>query len=336
MKTYSFLFAIASLLAFSVILLGCAAPAATPATESGSRLNILATTTIVADVVRNIGVEKINLTVLLPTGVDPHSFQPAPQDIAKMADADLIFANGAGLEEFLTPMIESANAVEKVIYVSEGIELLELAEGEEHSDEHSQEAEMLSSTHTAEESEHHHHEGGDPHVWFDPNNVMIWTNNITQALIKMDPANAESYQKNSENYLTELKALDEWIRQQVSSIPAENRKLVTDHQVFTYFAERYGFFQEGAVIPGYSTVAEPSAQEIAALEDIIRQQGVKAIFVGSSVNPALSRRVAEDTDVQLITIFTGSLSAPGGGADTYLEFMRYNVNAIVQALSSVK
>ncbi|MFZ5809873.1 MAG: metal ABC transporter substrate-binding protein [Chloroflexota bacterium] len=331
MKTCSFLFAIASLLAFSVILFGCTAPVATPAVESGSRLNVLATTTIVADVVRNIGGEKINLTVLLPTGVDPHSFQPAPQDIAKMADADLIFANGAGLEEFLTPMIESANAREKVIYVSEGIELLESAE----SDDLSHEAEVPSSTHTAEEPEHHH-EGGDPHVWFDPNNVIIWTHNITQALSKMDPANAESYQKNSENYLTELKALDEWIRQQVSSIPAENRKLVTDHLVFTYFAERYGFVQEGAVIPGYSTVAEPSAQEIAALEDIIRQQGVKAIFVGNSVNPALSRRVAEDTGVQLITIFTGSLSAPGGGADTYLEFMRYNVNAIVQALSSAK
>lgn len=329
MKTLNTVPVIFSLaIAIGILLAGCSTPSSLPATESSRRLNVLATTTIVGDVVRNIGGEKINLTVLLPAGVDPHSFQPTPQDIAKMADADLIFANGAGLEEFLTPMIESANAEDKVVYVSEGIDVLHSEEAELEEPPHA--AGTPSSTDTNEE---HEHEAGDPHVWFDPNNVAVWTRNISAALGKFDPANATSYEKNGENYRAELTALDEWIQQQVSSIPAEKRKLVTDHLVFTYFAQRYGFIQEGAVIPGYSTLSEPSAQEIAALEDVIRQQGVKAIFVGNSVNPVLSRRVAEDTGVQLVAIFTGSLSESGGGAETYLEFMRYNVNAIVQALS---
>ncbi len=126
--------------------------------------------------------------------------------------------------------------------------------------------------------------------------------------------------------------LDGWISQQVAQVPQANRKIVSDHVVFGYFAKRYGFEQVGAVIPSISTLAAPSAQELADLEDVIQKLGVRAIFVDSTVNPALSQRIASDTGMQLVPIYSGSLSAADGPAATYLDFMRANVSAIVQAL----
>lgn len=289
--------------------------------EAVTPLRILATTTLVGDVVRQVGGDAIQLDVLLPSGGDPHSFEPTPQDILKLAGADVLVINGAGLETFLERLIASANSQAKVIDASQGIALLASPEAHEHDHEHEQEGE-----------DHSEHPAGDPHVWMDPNNVLIWVDNIERSLSEMDAANAATYHANAQNYRQELQQLDEWIRQQVAQIPPANRKLVTDHLVFTYFAEEYGFTQVGAVIPGYSTLAEPSAQELAALEDAIRELGMKAVFVGNTVNPALAQRVAQDTGVRLVFIYTGSLSQPGGEAATYLDYLRYNVRAIVEAL----
>ena len=292
---------------------------------SSKGLRVLATTTLVGDVVKNIAGDAINLTVLLPVGADPHSFQPTPQDVARVSDADLIFANGAGLEEFLTPLLESAGATSKVVSVSDGIELLQSAEALAE--------QPTQTTATVGDGQADHQPSiGDPHVWFDPNNVMVWTQNIIRVLSEKDPAHADLYKQNGEKYINQLKDLDGWIRQQVSLISETNRKLVTDHLVFTYFAQRYGFIQEGAVIPGYSSMAEPSAQEIAALEDTIKNYQIKAIFVAKTVNPSLAERVAEDTGIKLVRFYAGSLSEPGSEADTYLKYMHYNVSAIVQAL----
>lgn len=310
-------------------LAACAAPAPT-ATPQAQKLRVLATTTLVGDVVSNIAGDVFKLSVLLPLGTDPHFFTPTPQDVAKVSQADVVFANGAGLEEFLQALLESAGAADKVVAVSEGIALVQgqmpAHAGEQdhaHEDEHAQEG----------EHEHEHeHAGGDPHTWFDPNLVMIWVENIVKTLSEKDPQNAAIYQKNAADYTAQLRELDQWIRQQVEAIPPQSRQLVTDHKSFTYFAEQYGFTQVGAVLPGFSTLAEPSAQELAALEDAIRQLGAKAIFVGTTVNPNLSQRVAEDTGVKLVYLYTGSLSEKDGPADTYLNFMRYNVSAIVEAL----
>ena len=177
------------------------------------------------------------------------------------------------------------------------------------------------------------HIQGDPHVWTDPNNILVWVDHLDAMLSEMNSTQAELYKTNSEQYRAELKALEEWIHVQVDQIPPENRQLVTHHLEFTYFAERYGFTLAGAVIPNYSTTADTSAQELAALEDTIRSLGVQAIFVGNTTNPDLAQRVANDTGVQLVSLLTGSLTEPGGGAETYLEYIRYNVNAIVQALN---
>jgi len=317
------------------LLAACATPTPTAAPQT-QKLRVLATTTIVGDVVSNIAGDAVELSVLLPVGADPHAFTPTPQDVAKVSQADVVFANGAGLEEFLAALLESAGAAEKVVAVSEGIALLpghahsHGAEGEHsHEGEHTHEGEQA---HEGEHTHEHEHAAGDPHTWFDPNLVMVWVENIAKTLSEKDPQNAATYQKNAADYTAQLRELDQWIRQQVETIPPENRQLVTDHKAFGYFAERYGFTQVGAVLPGFSTLAEPSAQELAALEDAIRQLGVKAIFVGTTINPNLAQRVADDTGVKLVYLYTGSLSEKDGPASTYLDFMRYNVNAIVEAL----
>ncbi len=307
---------IAAVLVVLTMVSGCAGrPAA-----RGDKLAVVATTTIVGDVVAQVGGDAIDLTVLLPVGADPHVFDPSPQDMAQVADADVIFANGAGLEAFLERLLENAGGNAELIHVSEGIAFIEAEhhEDDEHEDEHA--------------ADDHHHEGIDPHTWTDPNNVLRWVDNIESALIRYDPAHAAAYKANADAYRAQLRELDAWVRGQVAAIPAENRKLVTDHETFAYFAQRYGFEQIGAVVPGYSTAAQPSARDLAALEDRIRAYGVKAVFVGSTVNPALAQRVAEDTGIKLVFLYTGSLTAPGGEADSYLRYVKYNVGAMVEGL----
>jgi len=282
----------------------------TPLLDEANNLKIVATTSIVADVVAQVGGDLVDVQILLPEGTDPHNFEPTPQDIAKIADADVIFAHGAGLETFLENLIESAGAEEKVIEVAEGIELLGGVKDEHDDDEHS----------------------GDPHTWTDPNNVIIWVENIESSLIAEDAIHAGSYAENADAYIAELREIDAWIRERISEIPLENRQIVTDHSLLRYYVDEYGLEQVGAIIPGYSSLSEPSAQEMADIEDTIRELKVRTIFVGKTTNPDLAERVAEDTGVQLVYFYTGSLSASGGEAGTYLDYLRYNTNAFVNAL----
>lgn len=315
----------------SVMMLTAFVWAGAPSSSEG-KLKVVATTTttIVGDVVAQVGGDLIELSILLPVGTDPHGFDPSPQDVAKVADADVVFANGAGLEEFLDNLIESAGASEKVVHVSEGVDFV-MFEGEHDHDHEGEEHEHEGEDHE-HEGEEHHHDSADPHTWLDPNNVLVWVHNIEHELSELDSDNADAYAANAEAYEAELKALDTWIVEQVGQLPDENRKLVTDHTLFSYFAAAYGFEQIGALIPGYSTLAEPTAKELAAIEDAIRELDVKAVFVGNTVNPALSERVAGDTGVQLVFVYTGSLSEAGGEADSYVAYMRYNTSAFVDAL----
>jgi manganese/iron transport system substrate-binding protein len=312
-----------ALLVILVTMVGCGSggPAAQPdsatlsrvSLSGGEKLQVVATTNIVGDVTHSVGGDHIALTVLMPPGVDPHAFEPTPQDVAAVSKAHVVFANGAGLEAFLSRLLESADAAGRVVPLSQGIELWAPGAGQADAHEHDD-------------------EGGDPHTWIDPNNVIIWARNAASALSSLDPANADVYQANAQAYINELEALDAWIREQVAQIPENRRYLVTDHLMFAYLAQAYGLEQIGTIFPSYSTLSEPSAQEVARLEDAIREVGVPAVFVGKTVNPALAERVAADTGVQLVFLYTGSLSEPGGEAATYIDYMRYNVNAIVSAL----
>lgn len=321
MKFGTNLAAILLLLGLAIAVVACAPGA--PAAPPSGRLRVIATTTIVGDVVKQVGGEAIDLQVLLPVGADPHAFEPTPHDLARIAGARVIFANGAGLEAFLDSLLANANSGAEIVEVSEGIALRRAGEEPGHD-------EAEKNTPAAQDA--HEHGGADPHVWTDPNNVIVWTRNIEVALSRLDGENAARYRANAEAYRAQLQALDAWVREQVAQIPEANRRLVTDHEVLGYFADRYGFQQAGTVFPGFSTLAEPSAQDLAALENAIRARGVKAVFVGTTVNPNLARRVAADTGARLVSFHTGSLTAPGGGADNYLDYVRHNVSAIVEAL----
>jgi ABC-type Zn uptake system ZnuABC Zn-binding protein ZnuA len=273
---------------------------------SGTKLKILATTTIVGDVVSQVGGNLIDLTILMPVGTDPHDFQPRPQDAAALSNAGIIFSNGAGLEGFLTPMLESTGTTSKLVEVSTGITLLQLPGSNQST--------------------------GDPHTWMDPNNVIIWTQSIAKALAAADPLNGDVYQTNAKSYENSLIELDSWIRSEVAQIPVENRLLVSDHAVLGYFAERYGFLQEGTITGSFSSEAAPSAKEVASLEDKIRKLGVKAIFVSEAINQQTADQIAADTGIKAIWIYHASLTSSSGPAPSYLEFMRYNVKVIVEAL----
>jgi ABC-type Zn uptake system ZnuABC Zn-binding protein ZnuA len=298
---------------FLLLLLSACSSGGRQGSPPDGRLQVVATTSIVGDVVGNIGGELIELTVLVPPGGDPHTFEPRPQDIAAVSDAQVVFASGLGLEEALKGVLE-ANVKGTLVEVSDGLAVIPLQDKDEH------------------EGAQPEHGTGDPHTWMDPNNVIIWAGNIATALAEADPTNRATYQTNAESYIAELRELDAWIRQQVEQVPPKQRKLVSDHAVLGYFAAEYGFEQVGLVIPALSSSAAPSAQELAALVDAIRAQDVQAILVGTTVNPALSEQVADDTGAELVFIYTGSLSQSGGVASSYIQLMRYNVQAIVDTL----
>jgi ABC-type Zn uptake system ZnuABC Zn-binding protein ZnuA len=257
--------------------------------------------------------------VLLPEGSDPHTYQPTPQDLIKVTNADLILVNGVGLESFLDRLLENAGE-DKVVSVSDGLTLRQLQTSHPEAEGQS------------EGKAEHPETGFDPHVWFDPHNIKVWVDNIEREMSARSPDNAGAFAANAQAYQAELDALDAWIDKQVASIPLENRNLVTDHQNLGYFADRYGFEQVGAVIPSFSAAAEPSAEELAALEKTIQSLGVPAIFIGTTVSANLAQRVAADTGARLVPLYTDSLTAPDGEADSYLELMRYDVQAIVEAL----
>jgi manganese/iron transport system substrate-binding protein len=274
----------------------------------GERLKVVATTNIVGDVVSNVGGDLIDLTTLMGQGVDPHSYVPIPAHIAAIHDAHLVFANGAGLEANLEETLKSAGGDAVEVSLSEGLELRQM-----------------------EDPGHGGHHEDDPHVWLDVQNVIHWVEIIRQALSALDPEHAEIYRANAAAYTRELEDLDAWVVAQVAAIPEANRRLVTNHPAFGYFADRYGLEQLGAVYP-LSPSSEPSAQEIAALEDAIRQYDVPAVFTESTVNPRLAQQVAQDTGVRLVTLYTGSLGEPGSGVESYLALIRFNVEAITGAL----
>ena len=277
---------------------------------------VVATTTIVGDVVSQVGGDAIDLVILLPVDADPHAFEPTPQDRVAIARADVLVLNGAGLEAGLDSILQTATGV--VVDLSEGIVLRALDENhEEHDEEHDE-----------------GHREIDPHTWFDPMNVALWTDTLAEAFATIDPTNAASFRENAAAYRRKLETLDHWIAEQVEAVPMENRRLVTDHTVFGYFADRYGFEQVGAIFPGFSTVAEPSARELAELQDTIRLLSIPAVFIGSIVPPGLAEQIAADTGTRLITLYTGALSGPEGPAETYLEMMRFDVEAIVGGLTS--
>lgn len=283
--------------------------------KAGKKLKVVVTTNIIGDLVTNVGGDLIDLTVLMPLGADVHTFTPTPGDAASIADAHVVFINGLKLEEFLEELIENAGGEAIIVAVSTGVETQAWDEVENHTNSHDEEGDLT-----------------DPHIWMTPVNAIIMVRNIKETLSKLDPANADTYQSNSRAYEAQLVELDEWVKTEIERIPAAHRQLVTDHDALGYYANRYGLEIVGTVIPAYSTNAAPSAQELAALQDAIAEHHARAIFVDVSANLVLADRVSDDTGIRLVPLYTSSLGKPGSGVETYIDFIRYDTTAIVDAL----
>lgn len=188
-------------------------------------------------------------------------------------------------------------------------------------------------SHSEESGDAHDHGECDPHVWSDPHNVIYWVLMIRDTLVEMDPANADYYAANASAYIEELESLvEDFILPSVESIPAEQRVLVTNHETLNYFAAEYGFEVVGTVLPSMSTVAEPSAADIAQLIDVVRERNVQAIFAENTVGTSLAEQVAAETGVQFFRLYTDSLGDPVEGPASYLDYIRTNVSTIVTAL----
>ena len=266
---------------------------------------ILTSTTFLADITRNIAGDRLKVESLLPIGTDPHSYQPTPRDAARIADSRLLIVNGAEYEHFIESLLENAGGEREIIEASTGISPRRDAEGEH---------------------------GVDPHMWLDPNNVILYVENIREGLTHYDPEGAAVYQSNADTYVAELKSLDKWIVEQVSQISQERRLLVTNHEALGYFAERYGFTVTGTVIESFSSGASPSAGQMAGLIEQIKSSGAPAIFLDASDNESLAKQIASETGVRVVTNLHLESLTDGAPAATYIDMMKYNVTLIVDAL----
>jgi ABC-type Zn uptake system ZnuABC Zn-binding protein ZnuA len=355
--------------------------------QAQERLQIVASFTILADVAQQVAGDAADVSSLIPTGADPHSFSPTPQDLIAVVNADVVLTNGINFEEGLIEAITNAGETVNISIVSDCVNILSIGASvhdEEETEAHSDEVALGESDMSAiaarcaahyielgiefpedheehEESEEPHvealgllyaincgevqHEEGDeeqehvegicdPHVWTNPENVMLWTLQIRDILSEIDPANAVSYVTNASIYIETLRALEnDELLPLIETLPTEHRILVTNHETLGYFAVHYDFELIGVVFEGGTAVAEPSAAEIAGLVDIIRTTGVPAIFAENTAGDVLIQRVSEETTVTVAHLYSDSLGDAESPASSYIDYLRYNVQTIVTALT---
>ncbi|MDT8304755.1 MAG: zinc ABC transporter substrate-binding protein [Anaerolineae bacterium] len=288
---------------------------------AGERLRVVATTSVIGDVVGRVGGEAIELVTIIGAGQEPHSYQPAPSDLIGVTAVDVIFVNGWQLEEGLLRDIEKAAEDVPLVPISAGITPLPAGA---HEEEDGDEEEYTDGV-------------ADPHVWMDPHLVRQWVANARDVLATLDPARAGTYEENAAAYLAELEELIAYSEEQLGTLPASRRRLVTNHEALAYFAAAFDFEIIGTVIPSASTVSEPSARALTTLVERMEVAGVCTIFTDNAANPALAEATAAELrsceDVAVLPLYTGSLGAPGSGAESYVGMMRMNVDTIVGGLS---
>jgi ABC-type Zn uptake system ZnuABC Zn-binding protein ZnuA len=294
--------------AVAAALAGCGSSGgASGGASGGGRLRVVATTTQVQDFTRAIGGDRIQLTGILKPNVDPHDYEPSPADVDAIARADLLIINGVGLERWLEDTVKSAGFDGTTVDTSKGVRI---RQGD------------------AEDP------AGDPHIWQNPRNAERMAANVERGLAAAEPADAGRFAANLAAYTRELKALDAEVARQIASLA--NKKLVTDHDAFGYYLDRYGLQLVGSVIPSFDTSAELSGRDIRDLVARIRATRVKAIFTEASLPPKTAETIAREAGVKVVggpdALYGDSLGPPGSDADTYLKMIRHNTAAIVANL----
>jgi|TARA_B110000977_G_scaffold198844_1_gene284676 ABC-type Zn uptake system ZnuABC Zn-binding protein ZnuA len=290
---------------------------------------------VVSDIARCAEGDDQAVTVVMPAGVDPHDFQPSSAHVASMVAADLVIVNGLGLEEGLLPALDSIG--------SDGARVLEMgalidplpfgAEAEEHSeDEHHDDHADEDHSESGAEEDDHAHGAYDPHFWMDMDRMAAAARLIGE---EVETFGAEGYSACGEEVAASIEAAEQELLDTLAGVPDARRILVTDHDALSYFAESYGFRVIGVVIPGGSTLGEPNSQELAALVSVIQDQDVPAIFGDATLSNEILEILAAEAgrDVQVVSLFIGSLGGPDSGATSYEEMMMTNADRIAQALA---
>lgn len=264
-------------------------------------LKVVASFSILADLVRNVGGDRVEVATLVGPNSDAHVYSPTPADAKKIADAKLIVINGLGFEGWLPRLVQSSGSKAKIVTASDGITPLRLGTD------------------------------ADPHAWQSVNNAKIYAANISMALAAADPAAAEQFMANTQAYLAKLDALDREVRDAVAKLRPERRKVISTHNAFGYFAASYGI--EFIAPLGVSTESEPSARDIAKIITQIKQAKIPAVFLENVTDPRLVQRISAETGAKVGgTLYSDGLTGEKGDAPTYIDMVRHNIKALTRAL----
>ena len=301
------------MLRFASIIIAALALAVAPVSAqqaNGGPLSVVATFSILGDFARNVGGDRVSVTMLVGPNSDTHVYTPTPSDAKEITDAKLVIVNGLGLEGWLPRLIKSSGSKAATVVATRGIATRKIENGHDHGPG-----------------------DADPHAWQSVLNAKTYVANIRDALTAADPAGADAYRANAAAYLARLDALDREIREAVAKIPPERRSVISTHDPFGYFAAAYGI--KFIAPQGVSTESEPSARDIAAIITQIKRQKIPAVFLENVSGPRLMRRIAAETGANIGgTLYSDSLTDEKGPAPTYIDMVRHNIKALTSALSS--
>lgn len=270
------------------------------------KIKVVATASIFADMAAEIGGELIEVSSIVPVGGDPHMYDPIPSDVSLVNSADVILMNGLTFEGWLRELIDNAGTKAPTVLITAGVKVIESLTYQNSSD---------------------------PHAWMDLQNGLIYIKNIKDALIKADPDNAAAYEFNYKAYRQQLENLDQYIMDRINEVPSDKRILITSHDAFQYYGQRYGVQLEA--IQGISTDADVQTSDMLRISEVIRASGVPAVFVESTVNPKLLEQIATDNNVQVGgKLFSDSVGDQDSDAPTYYDMLKYNTDTIVEALKA--
>jgi ABC-type Zn uptake system ZnuABC Zn-binding protein ZnuA len=291
-------FRLSPLLALCLLSLGCTTTHIASSTRG--QITVVATTTQMQDLVRHVGGQNVHLVGILKPNVDPHDFEPSPSTAIALSGAKLIVESGVGVDSWVDGLVANAVPGTPVMVTSQGLPLR-----------------------TGDSSE----PDGDPHWWHDPTLFERAATALGDRLASIDPSHADAYRANARRYVTEIRAMDAVNKRLIATVPRGERKLVTNHDAFGYFAAHYGITEVGSVLPSLSTVAQPSAEDVANLIGKIRAEQVRAIFTESSLNPALEQQIASEAGAKVYANLYGDTSGSPGA--TYIAMERWNMRAMV-------
>ena len=277
--------------------------------HAADKVPVTASFSILGDLVRSVGGERVAVTTLVGPNEDAHVFEPKPKDAKALLNSRLLVTNGLGFEPWADKLARSANYKGEVVVASRDVKTRQVSDAKKHAD----------------------HGDADPHAWQNPNNVVLYVRHIAVGLAKADPDGAVIYQSNAESYVKELVALDTWAKAQFAAIPLDKRKVITSHDAFGYLAAQYGV--QFLAPQGVNTDAEPSAKQVAQLIAQIKREKIRAVFVENMSNPKLLAQLSKDAGATVgASLYADALSAPEQPGATYLQMMRHNITQLVAGM----